>query len=1117
MSRAFREFYKKKLKASKSISELIGLIIDLKWRQPTAELPEIVSVIRDHFSSGKLSYQWLAKKSPKDLLWIVPSTVVGLESELRFAKFWINSFSDEINSFLTVKLDIQNNILEGNYSTALIDLTGLIDKYGWSVWALELQLAILNLKNDPEKYKIFLSDVSSLSKNRIVGLIVQILKDRNDDDISLDSFISKCNNSFPKLAVDDQIKKYLVYRSYGVIQEDNTNLSSILGIDFLNSIFDYYESLIYGVGLLVMNRHGTHHLPEIAETINALIDSGIADHRLHKLQFMLSGKMTPFESKNDFTYCKIIKDLIVNKETALPTHKQGLIATIEKNIIELNNPDTKDISAASDFFKLGINIRGVDVGNVIVDFSETSFNNPFNESMFPVLLQYIHPDLGVEEFLGGATEVAVLGLSYLAKNDLNIDVRELATNLLSSLDEENHFFSSEGYSFFWLLKTLIDRRQLDKAGQLLDITCSFSPKWKLELSKTKIAYLVELERYEDAIDLALSLILNDDALPNELPTDKLFSRKKWKDFDGINYFKLALIAHFSCANKENNDAKYFCRVACRILVSGSMKNINALLETSNLENKVHLIRFLRDVWVEDNLSHAGFSTTQEIRQERIRVLQILLQFDSDREIEYANEIKTLTFDELMWKGIRQVNETRIFVNESAINRWAEKELNDDFSRWKKIAQTDHEPENIVDDLLRQYLSGVETGDLKYSFGDSKSTEADIIIYGIANRLLERFLFDTADGLDSYLSSRIRHGTLKGTILGPLEEAGLIGASESLLTNGSTLVPLSMSGEIAQNAVLLLKQFESSVDSTIKMLITDIVRINSLTTPKGKIVAHLHPIKSGIYLSSLMRDCTFHQFTQACFDIFWKILQPSLEDLAFYFKHNVKDIFQNEFDKLIDGFRIKDGELDSTIDKITKISTQTQAQIDLVSNWFQSDRKIEQQVFHLSEAIDVAVSVTKNVYRFFSSCVVERNIKNDIPLTSLGLLGITDCLYILLENAWKHSGLGASLSNIHIDSFLEAESNVLIFSVSNPLSQDRVEQVDQKFVDEICSKFGSEEFSNLASKEDGSGFAKLTKLAKNLNSGCDVKLPRVVVNEEHWIVTISIPIYQRGEAYDAYFE
>jgi len=349
---------------------------------------------------------------------------------------------------------------------------------------------------------------------------------------------------------------------------------------------------------------------------------------------------------------------------------------------------------------------------------------------------------------------------------------------MTALEGGEQLFSVEGYPFFWLLKTLIDQGNLDKAGKLLDVTDGFSPKWKLDASKAKIAYLVELERYEDAIDLSLDLILSKEAIPTELPNDKLFRRKKWRHFNGINYFKLALIAHFSCANKENSDAKYFCRVSCRtLMVSGEMGNIVGLLEDSDPKNRVILISFLRDVWVEDNLTHAGFSTTQAIRQERIRVLQVLLQFDSDQENEYANEIKTLTFDELMWRGIRQVNETRIFVNESAITRWAEKELHDDFSRWRKITQLDQEPENIVDDLLRQYLSGVETENLKYSFGDSKSTEADVIIYGIANRLLERFLFDAADGLDSYLSSRIRHGTLKGTILGPLEEAGLIGVSE----------------------------------------------------------------------------------------------------------------------------------------------------------------------------------------------------------------------------------------------------------------------------------------------------------------------------------------------------
>jgi len=412
MSRAFREFYKKKLKSSKNTSDLIGKISDFKSSQPSEELLEIVGVIRNNFSDGKLHYSWLGKKTPKDLVWVIPSTVPSLESELIFSRAWIGSYSNEINEFIKIRLKIQNQILEGDYIAALTDLTDMISQFGWSMWALELQLAVMTLQNDHEKYKYFISDVSLLSKSRLIGLIIQILKDRNDGDISLESFISKCNNSFPKLAVSDQIKKYLVYRSYGVIQDGEGDLSSILAIDFLNSVFDYYESLIDGIGLIVMRGGRSEQLPEIAETISALVDTGIVDHRLYKLQFIVFGDAGVFTSQHDFTYCKTIKNLIVNKETANSSPESGLMATIKKNIADLNNPITKDFSVASDFFKLGINIRGIDIGNVILDFSETSFNNPFSDSMFPVWLQYIHPDIGVEEFLGGSTEFALSGLSF---------------------------------------------------------------------------------------------------------------------------------------------------------------------------------------------------------------------------------------------------------------------------------------------------------------------------------------------------------------------------------------------------------------------------------------------------------------------------------------------------------------------------------------------------------------------------------------------------------------------------------------------------------------------------------------------------------------------------------
>lgn len=67
MPRTFREFYKK-LKSSKSTKEFIGTVVNLNNRQPTEDLTEIVSVLREGTKSGKLHSGWLGKKNIKDLV-----------------------------------------------------------------------------------------------------------------------------------------------------------------------------------------------------------------------------------------------------------------------------------------------------------------------------------------------------------------------------------------------------------------------------------------------------------------------------------------------------------------------------------------------------------------------------------------------------------------------------------------------------------------------------------------------------------------------------------------------------------------------------------------------------------------------------------------------------------------------------------------------------------------------------------------------------------------------------------------------------------------------------------------------------------------------------------------
>lgn len=255
----------------------------------------------------------------------------------------------------------------------------------------------------------------------------------------------------------------------------------------------------------------------------------------------------------------------------------------------------------------------------------------------------------------------------------------------------------------------------------------------------------------------------------------LFDQRDWADFREFDSVVVGVVAHYAFVAHGKQTVWYICKMACRKFAVSGMRNEISLEFSSTTDSRRRelLIAFLRDVWIEENLSLNHFlESTDDVRRDRMQVLQVLLQWDEANRAAYVEEIKDLTFDETLRQGLRSIDQTRVFVNESAITRWAEKELLQDYERWRLLSEATSSS-CLVDDILRQYVVDPSNHELLKEFGSGKPSEADALLINLLERLYKRFLLDPTDGLDCYLSLRIRHGSLRGTLFGPLEEQGLL--------------------------------------------------------------------------------------------------------------------------------------------------------------------------------------------------------------------------------------------------------------------------------------------------------------------------------------------------------
>ncbi|WP_146164521.1 hypothetical protein [Nitrosospira sp. Nsp2] len=669
----------------------------------------------------------------------------------------------------------------------------------------------------------------------------------------------------------------------------------------------------------------------------------------------------------------------------------------------------------------------------------------------------------------------------------------------------------------WLGRELAIAGRFSEAKRVATLLQASNGDTRRHAIKILMRVATDETEFEVALALAANAIIDNEKLAVVLPLEYLLKTRKWKDFAEIDPIKVGWLSHYAFLFTGDHKIGFICRMACRKFYGNGQKaKLVDIWNELTEARKREITAFLRDVWIDDNLTMLDLDSTQAVRNERLLTLQLLLQLDEGSEQAYADEIKNLTFQETLWKGLQHINELRIFVNESAILRWAEKELAQDFERLERSELSQGAP-IVADSLLRGYLLEPGAEDFLKALSREPLSEANALLVGLVERLMQRFLTDPTAGLNCYLSSRIRHGSLKGTILSPLEQGGLIGHSGTQVI--SNYLPALELPALRSEIELAINRFNQRVNATLDELITHRIQIRNAEHPQGAIYVSTDIKFVAPLLAELAKAATFQQFVTTCFQFYWFGLRESLLHLSRDIREEVKNSLQMEVDLLIMAVNACGEAGVSLVSTLRTLATATKSQCDIAADWFLLEKNYDQQTYNLHEAIEIAVTATRNVYRRFSAFV---NFTNELeivlPLTAYGLSVIVDCLYIVLENAWKHSGLGATNYEVKISASFDEKNNVLLLNISSPLSIDVREQLrDHRKLETLRDRFLQKKFPiELLTTEGGSGMAKLASMTRLVDtSAYPTPFDFGIESENQWGVKICIQLYPRGGAYDAY--
>jgi len=604
-----------------------------------------------------------------------------------------------------------------------------------------------------------------------------------------------------------------------------------------------------------------------------------------------------------------------------------------------------------------------------------------------------------------------------------------------------------------------------------------------------LAYL-KLGLIKEAVDTTVTAYLGNKNAPSTLPiltvANALNHPKNWPNSIAVPIL-LELYLEY-CGLDRFADLRY--SFEC-FQEKNLIKNPSDLLKMGFTIDMV--CTYLDRVWRPEVMRQTLlYASSKEIEEARVRVCQTLAEVDKENESKYLDEIKERVKRLEIAKGTTLVEQSKVYVDIQAIKKAIRSKLTDSYARYKTSSTSNQSERDLMLERVADVVSqSAPAGSIvnilsKVHLLDAgSSSEADAQFDAMYAEVTNEFLRG-AHGLNAYLSTRIRHGTLSNTLRKPVEDERLVTSKQEgrkdYLRNESWLARREDGDDTGLQTVLsdALSRFSFEFDSVLDDIRDNLlqIRIENGIAEGGKERALFVYRSSNIERIVLKeRDRSLKdvdQFVDRCVDHLWQKTDECLAAVQNELGGVVRQRLTDAFDSLVRRLEpvqalSLSGEL---INAIARARTNTQARLTTVVSWFKRSEVYDRQDYTVDFPIDVAVNMIRNTISSASNWTsVHVTVEAGSQLMPGRTLdGMVYAFYGLLENAIKRSKV--NINELVVDAKMSFKNDLFEVRVSNNVNLEKTTMEDRDRIEQIRSSIKSQESPRRAQSEGLSGLHKV---------------------------------------------
>ena len=482
------------------------------------------------------------------------------------------------------------------------------------------------------------------------------------------------------------------------------------------------------------------------------------------------------------------------------------------------------------------------------------------------------------------------------------------------------------------------------------------------------------------------------------------------------------------------------------------------------------------------LHRQQFKTHEMVVEERIAICNNLFsEKPTNREIQ--NEIADLIKQQKVKSLIRKVDESKIYVDEDGIKQ---NELDDDAILFNIYKATD-ENVNCSDNSVKILIDIFNLDPEKLEYIQNIDGEENVNYkYTLFRQLYcdirDHFLCNPKYGLDFYLSTRIRHGTLINQLRMHFEEHKLVtNIGEGGIYVSNTFWAddkLKLSGDERNECLKYFSEFTTKVDKVIYRIKDEYIQIKTENHNNKKLAIFDFSLDNVLFeIQMLHKTCVnvdFETCVNRIFNNLWLLTEQYLKVLS--------EILDKECERLV-GLCVT---LQKNLNKImsdhnkfifissaiSQCCTDLQNDFSVVKGWLQRSNTTDFD-FTYQDVVDTCTTIINSMN--VRKLKISVNNRSSSKFSGLYFNNLYDILHELINNVLNYQNYVNNDINCSIDVY--ELNNDLSINVSNSIEKSDIDLVKQKIV-QAEVHLPENVIAGRASNEGNSGLSKIYNIVMN---------------------------------------